>query len=219
MSHNHTKLLGNTLLALAIAICLPLGATNAVFAAEKGLLTTYTCCSDPTESSSFLNISGQLYVNVSVPVDGSCHAGAGCDWNGLNNVPFQSLTFDVQGSSSKAAIANSNFRVILDGTSGSAAQPGDGDVTFLSFHDVSSAVDLGNGWTRYSINGGAVSSANQSRTPGNVNRIIFHQYPSLTHSTSSIVFGNIVLNGDIYPVLSTTPTACPPITGDDSTAG
>lgn len=219
MSRKHSKLLGNALLAGNIASCLLLASTNAAYAADKGSLTTYTCCSDPTEFSSFVNISGQSYIHSSVPVAASCHAGCGCDWNGLNSVPFQNLTFDVQGSFSKTGNGKSNFYVILDGTNGGAGQPGDADMTFLGFNDVSSSVDLGNGWTRYGIIGGAVSSSNQSRTPGNVNRIIFHQYPSLTGSASSIVFGNIVLNGDIHPVLSTTPTACPPITGDDATAG
>ncbi len=192
------------------------GASTSAFAADKGSLTTYTCSSDPVEHSSFLNASGHLNVSSNVPSGNSCHAGAGADWNGLNNTPFKSLNFDVQESSVKAGTGDSNFCIILDGTTASAGEADDDTVVFFSLKDASSAIDLGNGWTRYGITHGAISSANQSLTPDTVNRIVFHQYPSGTSSTSSIVFDNILLNGDIHPVLKTTATVCPPITGDDS---
>jgi hypothetical protein len=141
----------------------------------------------------------------------SCHAGAGCDWNGLNSTPFKILTFDVQGAPPHAS-AGSNVFVILDGTN----ESGDDGVSFFSLNDASSAVDLKNGLTRYSIASGATSSANQSTTPDKINRIIFQQYPSASSSTASVELGNILLNGNIHPVPNMTPTACPPITGDES---
>lgn len=200
------KFYQSVLFACAVSICIILGTTCGASAASVGSLTTYTCCPQPT-SSTFVNASGQLCIRVSVPSSESCHGGAGCDWDGLSNAPFQNLTFDVQASSSVAG--GSSFYVILEGSNESGTA-----LAFFSLNDISTTVDLGNGWTRYTIGNGAVSPANQSQAPSNIDRILFQEYPSLSGTTASIVFGNFVLNGNTYPVHFMTPTACPPLTGD-----
>jgi hypothetical protein len=184
--------------AACMLACLALG-TTANATTSKGSLRTYTYGSAPT-TASYTNVSGQLFINAVV---GSATSGnaAGAEWDGLNNTPFQSLSFDVQG-----ADQNSNLYVILEGA--------DSNYQFYGRQEFSSATDLGNGFTRYTINQGALSYGNRLPAPATVNGIIFHQYLVAPSSGQSAVFGNVTLNGKIQPAKSMTPTTCPPVTGD-----
>jgi hypothetical protein len=198
--------------AVSVCVALCLSSASVAYASSKGTLTTYTCGADSTTKSSFVNMSGQSFIRAAagplVPLSNS----AGGDWEGLNNTSFQSLSFDVKGSPWTAESGDLGFYVILHGADG-VSGPQNETVEFFGCHDFSSALDLGNGFTRYTIKQGARSFANHVPTPATVNRIVFNQYP-VSASTHSVVFGNILLNGVIKPVESMTPTYCPPITGD-----
>ncbi len=195
----------------AIAV-LGLSIDSAAYATSKGTLTTYICGTDSTTKSSFVNMSGQSFIRAAagrlVPRSNS----AGGDWEGLSNTSFQSLSFDVKGSPCSSENGDFNFFVILHGTNGTSDLQKE-TVEFFGCHEFSSAVDLGNGYTRYTIKQGARSFANQVPTPATVNRIVFNQYP-VSDFNHSVVFGNILLNAVIQPVVKTTPSYCPPITGD-----
>jgi len=185
---------------------------SVAYASSKGTLTTYTCGSDSTTKSSFVHMSGQSVIRAAagplVPLSNS----AGGDWEGLNNTPFQSLSFDVKGSLTTTETGDCGFYVILHGTNGVSNLENE-TIGFFGCNDFSSALDLGNGFTRYTIKQGAQSFANHVPPPATVNRIVFNQYPT-SASAHSIVFGNVLLNNTIKPVQNMTPTYCPPITGD-----
>jgi hypothetical protein len=206
----------NWFVSTTTAVCAVsfLAASSAARASNnEGTLSTYTYGTPPT-AASFTNISGQLFINTVVASSIPSANAAGADWEGLNNTPFQSLSFDVQQAPGSALNGDPSFYVIFAGTNANGGNPQDEIYEYFGCHEFSSAVDLGNGFTRYTINQGALSFANALPTPAKVNQIIFHQYQVPPTSSHSVVFGNITLNGTIKPVMNMTPTSCPPVTGD-----
>lgn len=200
-------------ISITLAACLTGLSTNApACASGKGTLSTYTCGADSTTKSSFVNLSGQSFIRAAAGKLSSPSSSAGGDWEGLSNTPFQSLSFDVQGAPSATENGDFKFFVVLHGTGGGSDLKSE-TVEFFGGHEFSSALDLGNGFTRYTIKQGARSFANQLPTPTSVNRIVFNQYP-VSDSNHAIVFGNILLNGAIKPVEKMMPSYCPAITGD-----
>jgi hypothetical protein len=181
----------------------------------KGTLSVYTCGKDPTSTVSFSNISGQLYITGTVePLVPGCDAIGG-DWEGLNNTAFQSFSFDVQATPPCSNNDAFGIYVILEGTdaNGKTVNPG---FEFFGCKQLSSGVDLGNGFTRYTINQGATSNSGPPGvvTPAKITGIIVNQTVPFPTAARSVVFGNFTLNGNIKSVKSTTPIPCPPNTFD-----
>lgn len=179
---------------------------------RQGLLQTYTCL-EPNSNifarSSFINIPGQRLIRSVTFADGNpkTDEAAGAVWVNLNT-PFNSLSFDVKGP----ACSNNNevffLNVVLTGTDLNGIDVPD-SLEFFECENFSGKQNLGNGFTRYTIDKSAFS-LNGLHPPQIIKRIVFIQYtPVAAGSFINTVFGNPKLNGTIVPNISTVPADCP----------
>jgi len=174
-----------------------------------GTIRLYTCGPDPSNTASYANVSNGLYISTHVGnfcETNGCNA-AGGDWEGLNNVEFQSVSVDYQNP---PTCVDQEFTIVLEGTD-RTGKPINAGSEFFNCPNFSSAVDLHNGFTRYTINQGA-TSAETLTTPAKLTGIILLQYTPFPYTNETNVFGNVTLNGTSHPAKNTTPIACPPNT-------
>jgi hypothetical protein len=184
-----------------------------------GKIQIFTCGPDPFNAVSYTNIGRGLYITTHLGYcDVECD-GAGGDWEGLKDIPFQSLSFDYQNPQPACNPNDFEFNVILEGPNAATNEDdiyyfgcGPGGPGQRGFSLVS---DLGNGFSRYTLVQGALTDNGGATTPATVSGIIlmqFSPFPKAFPNTN--VFGNVLLNGKLRPAKSTVPLVCPQNTGD-----
>lgn len=139
-------------------------------------------------SAFFSNVFNQMNILTQVPTDGSCGV-AGVQWNGLKNLPFNQISFDVLGGGCNDNLTFGVFVFLNEST---------GPVTLACEDFVQ--IPLSNGFTRYVF---------RPSSPAKLNSLVIAHVGSSGVNAQHVI-GNFLFNGNQAPFIQlNNPHPCP----------